>query len=123
MTTNSTGHLKMSEYDQDSGKVSWLADHAEKHVKRNKPKIETVPIKNIRATQSWINKEEGGGGDPVVGDYTDKPIGVKHPSGEVHVLDGHHRIDAAAERGKATIPMYTVPWPREDDKESNTAVV
>lgn len=91
---NATGRLRMSKYDQESGKAAYLAEEAEKNIKKRK--VETVHPSKVYATQQWIDLHFGGGGDPIIGNLTDKPVVARKKDGSMHILDGHHRFDRAA---------------------------
>ena len=64
-------------------------------------KTEDVPVGDLRATQTWIDR----GYDPKNSENSETPTGVRTPDGRVNVLDGHHRADWALRNGKSTVRM------------------
>lgn len=83
------------------------------HQTRRKPRLEDVPVENLRATQYEVRASGKPASKhhpdmPMVPALADHPVGVKDPeTGHVHLFDGHNRADAAVRRGDKTIKVYT----------------
>ena len=77
-----------------------------------KEKSINAPISKLRATQESVSR-----GNPISKkesrrDWSptgsDLPTGIRHPNGEIHLTDGHHRADAAKRRGDKTLRMKVI---------------
>ena len=83
------------------------------HNHEDKPKRVKVPISKIRASQDEVLSA-------VVKDYSEDPPkapvqGIRDPrSGKVHLVDGHHRAEAAKLRGDKSIAAHVYDHPGID---------
>ncbi len=108
-STNQTGRIKLSLYQQEDGTVYNLVLLLEDFLTT----VDDIPEswvnpKELFATQVWIDPVAGGG-DEVIPGYTDYPVVVKTKDGKMHILDGHHRVDRAIKRGDDKIEVYLAP--------------
>jgi hypothetical protein len=86
----STG-VPMSQYTHESLKEDFREQSGERD-----PETVDVPISSIRATQATVGAGEGRSeGAPVPG--------MRDEHGYVHIINGHHRVHAAIQRGDTTI--------------------
>lgn len=76
-----------------------------------KGRVESVPLSEVRATQStmqWDRFNKGDHPPPIVKGFEDKPVAVKTENGEYLVFDGHHRTVKAMNAGQQTKDMYVI---------------
>ena len=64
------------------------------------PRVVRIKPSQVYATQDWLSN--GGGDGPLYPEYADRPVVYqkgRYPSEAWYVLDGHHRITAAKQKG------------------------
>lgn len=107
---NQTPRMKLSSYQQHDGTVYNLVlpfnDFS--------ATVDEIPTAIVNpnlllATQTWIDSIHGGGGDSVMTGLNKYPLVVKTKDGKMHILDGHHRVNSAIERGDDKIKIYLAP--------------
>ena len=95
-----------------SDRGSELHDRVQEKINAGQePRLVKIPVGKIRATQAGVRKhrdrkEEGWSeNDPPFG-HADHPVGLRDKEENVHLVDGHHRADAAVGRGMISINVY-----------------
>lgn len=95
--------IPVGKYDSDE---RWNTDHLVMKGERTKPIVvrlnpkDTVRAHKLYATQTYLDFENFGSGDPVFEDYEDKPCLVEY-KGVLYIIDGHHRIAKAFKSNRA----------------------
>lgn len=111
-STNATGHLRLSPYSNDWDApadfkdVDSILTQIDRLYEQGKYSISNIPLDKVLATQYWIDDENIGAGDPVFKDLEDYPVAARLSDGYYHIIDGHHRTDAAAARHDKNIKVY-----------------
>lgn len=109
---NQTGRMKLSPYQQEDGSVYNLVLPVDDFmVTVDELPRKFVNPKTLLATQIWIDPIHEGG-DEVVPGWNDYPFIVQTNDGQLHILDGHHRVDHAIENEQDKIEVYFVPVDR-----------
>jgi hypothetical protein len=72
-------------------------------------RVESVPISKVRATESPLERSKGRPDrGPLIEGYADKPVAARLSDGTYMLYDGHHRTEAALNRGDGALEMYVV---------------
>jgi hypothetical protein len=106
------GHLTVGPYTNDWDPnpafkdVDNILRRIDKQIAAGNVRTEIIPTRKLLATQSWINQDEAGAGDPVIAELEDYPVVALLSDGFYHIIDGHHRCDKAASAKKAYIKAY-----------------
>jgi hypothetical protein len=130
-THNKTGNLERSGFSslpwaEGTGKLQQIVKNATPKWIKGQPMSErraaletyskSIPVQRVNASElfatQWNVQTEG------VREYKDPlfstiggqhPVAVSLPDGSLHVLDGHHRVDAAAAKGEK-IDVKVIPY-------------
>ena len=86
--------------------VDILLRQIDKQIEAGNIRTELVPTRKLLATQTWLNQDEAGAGDPVIDQLEDYPVLALLSDGYYHIIDGHHRSNAAVDAGKPYMKAY-----------------
>ena len=94
-----------TQYNQDRGNLDWIVLRVESIAAELGDDLSSlerrVNLRQLKATQDWLDSEAGGG-DPVFPgipeEYDHLPV-VADTGQELLILDGHHRLNRALDRG------------------------
>jgi len=92
----------LSKHCEGSPGFSDMCSIVRESQKKSRPKTKTVKISKLKASQDWINRDEGGK-QPF--EIDDKPI-VYLRDGVHIILDGHHRLSSKKEAGETEAEVY-----------------